>query len=286
MAAVLAKQLRPHLPEGSTIDVLPYSGGIGNIKLIEAGKADLGADASCSDSWAAAGKVIFKKKFVNLRHLITLEPFYFIVYATKKSGITSLEQAFKAKKPIDWVALPPGATGEVTTRLMLEDYGLSYDTLKKWGGSITNTGWTNVVTVLKDGRADIVTHCVGVGHPSVTEINLTVPGRFLKISESAQNALFKDYGYAKVVMPAKTYKNQPESIATVAYYATVSCSAKLPEEVAYLVAKIFAEEKEDLVKGHKTFGVLAPQESCEPGKYGAPIHPGAARYYRERGWMK
>jgi TRAP-type uncharacterized transport system substrate-binding protein len=60
----------------------------------------------------------------------------------------------------------------------------------------------------------------------------------------------------------------------------------MPEEIAYQLAKVIAEERPALVKGHKSFKGTRPEESAQPGKYGAPFHPGAERYYRERGWIK
>jgi len=285
-AAVIAKQLRPKLPEGSTIDVLPYSGGVGNIKLIEAGKAELGIGLTASDRWAFDGKIVFKEKYKKLRHIGTTDVFYICLYATKKSGITSLDEVFEAKKPVRWFALNIGSTGEVATRLLMEGYGGSYDKIKAWGGSVTNTGWINIGPALRDGRGDIVSHGVGAGHPSMTEIALTVDGRFLDIKDSVRDLFVREYGFDKVGMPANTFKHQPKPIKTVAYYITIIASADMPEDIAYRVAKILAEERDDLIKGHKSFKALPPEASCQPGKYGAVFHPGAERYYRERGWLK
>jgi TRAP transporter TAXI family solute receptor len=284
--ALLAKQLRPHLPEGSTIDVLPYSGGIGNIKLIEAGKAEYGIGLTASDRWAIDGKVVFKKKYKKLRHIGTTDIFYICVYATQKSKITSLEKLLTAKKPVRWFALNIGATGEVATRLLLQGYGASYDKIKAWGGKVTNTGWVNIGPALRDGRGDLVSHGVGAGHPSMTEIAVTVNGRFLDLKESVRDMFAKEYGFDKVEMPANTFKHQPKPLKTVAYYITIVASADIPDDLAYLTAKILAEERKDLIKGHKSFKALPPEASCWPGKSGAPFHPGAERYYKERGWIK
>jgi uncharacterized protein len=285
-AALIAQQLRPLLPEGSTIDVLPYSGGIGNIKLIEDGKADLGTNLSASDRWAVDGKVIFDKKYKKLRHVATTDVFYFCAYATEKSGITSLEESFKAKKPIRWLALEKGATGEVTTRLVLEAYGVTPDKLKEWGGSFNYSGWVNIAPTLKDARGDIVSHGVGIGHPSMSEVAVTVPGRFLDLKESVREFVAKEYGIDKADLPANSFTNQPKPVKTVAYYLTIVASADLSEDLVYQIAKVLTEKREELIKGHKSFMAVPPELSCQPGKYGAPLHRGAERYYRERGWIK
>jgi len=284
-AALMAQLLRPLLPEGSTIDVLPYSGGIGNIKLIEEGKADFGMNVTATDRWAVEGKIIFDKKYKKLRHVGLTDVFYMCVFATEKSGITSLEQAFKAKKPIRWFALEKGATGEVATRLLIEAYGASSDKLKEWGGFFTNTGWVNIGPMLKDARGDIVSHGVGIAHPSMTEISLTVPGRFLDLDEPVRNALV-EYGFGKADMPPNSFTKQPKTVKTIAYFMNVSASVDVPADIVYLLTKILAEKHDELIKGHKSFAAVTPEQSCQPGNYGAPLHPGAERYYRERGWIK
>lgn len=285
-AALLANTLRPYLPEGSTIDVLPYSGGVGNILLVEQGKAEFATTGSNSDKWAWDGKVGFDKKYRKLRYIAAADLFYWVCYATNKSGITSLEEAFKAKKPINWNALNKGSSGELGTRLILQAYGASYEKIKEWRGTVINTEWGNIQPALKDGRADIVSHFVGGGHPSMTEIALLVPGRFLDLKEPVRDLMASEYGYEKSVMPPNTFNNQPDPIKTLNNYNVITCSVDVPDEVVYILAKIMAEQRGDLIKGHASFASVPPQTVVEPGKRGVPFHPGAERYYRERGWLK
>jgi TRAP-type uncharacterized transport system substrate-binding protein len=120
----------------------------------------------------------------------------------------------------------------------------------------------------------------------MTEIAVTVSGRFLDIKDSVRDEIGKKYGFDKVEMPPGTFPKQDKPIKNLAYYLSVTASADLPDEVAYLTAKVLSEERDDLIKGHKSFAGVPAEWSCQPGKYGAPLHPGAERYYRERGWLK
>ena len=65
----------------------------------------------------------------------------------------------------------------------------------------------------------------------------------------------------------------------------VSASAELSDEIAYLIAKTMVEQQNDLINGHVSFKMFDPKTAWKPGKIGAPLHPGAERYYRERGWI-
>ena len=69
-------------------------------------------------------------------------------------------------------------------------------------------------------------------------------------------------------------------------YNVITCSVDVPDEVAYILAKIMAEERKSLTKAHASFGAVPPEAVMDPGKRGVPFHPGAERYYRERGWLK
>ena len=65
-----------------------------------------------------------------------------------------------------------------------------------------------------------------------------------------------------------------------------SSHQSLPDDVAYLVTKTVVENKAELVKAHQAFGDFTPEEAWKPENNGIPLHPGAARYYGERGWLK
>jgi TRAP transporter TAXI family solute receptor len=286
-AAVLSQLVRPSLPKGSTIDVLPYAGGIGNISLIEDGEAEFGSNISVSDRWAHDGTVIFDKKYEKLRSIAGgTDTFYLTVGATKASGITSLKQAFEEKKPVRLMTLTKGSTGEVAVRHILEGYGVTFDDIRSWGGSVTHTSFANIQTALKDGHGDIVIHGVGLGHPGMTEIALTCDLNFLPLDDSVREMMCEKYGYDMAALPANTFKGQTEDTKTVAYYVTIAVSSDVSDDVAYLFTKTMVEKKADLEKGHSSFKAYVPEEGWKIGKIGAPLHPGAEKYYREKGWIK
>ena len=286
-AAVIAQAFRPSLPKGSTIDVLPYSGGIGNIKLAENGECELYIKLSVSDRWAWDGSSPFKKKYIKIRGIAGgTDTFYFAVVATNKSGIKNFGGALNARKPIRLMTLTKGSTGEATTRHMLKAYGISYDDIKSWGGSVSHTGFGNIKTALRDGKADVMCHGVGVGHPSMTEIALTVPVTFLPLPESVRKDLTENYGYGSGFLPTGTFKGQNKPIPTVTYYLGVSGVESLPNNVVYTLVKAMAENKEAIIKGHKSFKMFDVKTAWRPEKNGCPLHPGAEKYYKENAWME
>jgi TRAP transporter TAXI family solute receptor len=93
-------------------------------------------------------------------------------------------------------------------------------------------------------------------------------------------------GYTPSTMPADTFKKQGEPVRTVGFPTVLITNKDLPEPVAYTVTKTLIESKDALVRGHAGLSAFDPQTAWRPEKVGIPLHPGAARAYREKGWMK
>lgn len=134
-AAAIADLLKPHLPPGSTVDILPSPGGVANTILVGDGRAEIGLTPSPSVRWALEGTVSFKGKQEGIRGIYgDMDEFYVATIVTKKSGIRSLEEIKEKKFPLRLMTVPVGGNGEIAARHILEAYGMSYDMLKSWGG--------------------------------------------------------------------------------------------------------------------------------------------------------
>jgi TRAP-type uncharacterized transport system substrate-binding protein len=119
-AASISEIIRPLLPAGSTIDVLPYGGGFAGMPLISKGDADLGLGSTCPNSWAFKGTVVFDKKYDNLRALVGgLDEYFLTIVVPKKLNITSVEQLVKTKG-LTWMTLPQGSNGKLGAEHILK----------------------------------------------------------------------------------------------------------------------------------------------------------------------
>ena len=73
---------------------------------------------------------------------------------------------------------------------------------------------------------------------------------------------------------------------TVDLGTSIIANKGLADDVAYLVTKTVVENKAELVKAHQAFPDFVPEDAWKPDNNAIPLHPGAERYYRERGWIK
>ena len=284
--ATMAELLRKTLPPGSTIDVLPFSGGVGNAKLVAKNETPIAFSFTVTNRWAYEGREAYDQKLENLRGLVGgLDTYYLVAIAQKKLGINSLREIKEKKLPVKLYTLAVGSIGEFGARQLLREYGITYADLKSSGGGATHVGFNVIVDAMRDCRADLLIAVVTPKHPSITEIATFADVKFLPFEPERVRGLAA-LGYEPATMPADMFKNQPAPIETVGFPTVLTTNTALPDAVAHTITKTIAESKEALVRGHAGLSVFEPQAAWKPEKVGIPLHPGAERYYREKGWLK
>ena len=125
-----------------------------------------------------------------------------------------------------------------------------------------------------------------VGHPSaLTQESLaTCDAHLVNVTGAAIDKLVADNSfYRKATIPAGMYNNK-EDIQTFGVGATFVSSASVPDEVVYTVVKAVFENFDDFKKLHPAFANLNEKEMISDS-LSAPLHNGAVKYYKERGWM-
>jgi TRAP transporter TAXI family solute receptor len=284
--ATMAELLRKSLPAGSNIDIKPRAGGVGNPRLVAKNETPLGFGFTVTNRWAYEGKEAYTEKLENLRGLVGgLDTYYLVAVATKKLGISSVREIKDKKLPVKVYTQPVGALGEFAGRQLLRAAGMSYADIKTWGGTTNHVGYNIIIDAFKDGRADILFAVVTPKHPSVSEIVTAVDVEFLGLDAETAKALLP-LGYSAAIMPAETFKNQTKPVSTVGFPTVLITNKDLPEPIAYTVTRTVLDNKDALVRGHAGLAEFEPKTAWQADKVGIPLHPGAEKAYREKGWMK
>jgi TRAP transporter TAXI family solute receptor len=283
---VMGSVLRAALPSGSVIDILPYAGAAANVNLVSEGKAQLGLAFPVSAVWARKGEVSFKQKITNVYGLIGgLDEYYVGIVATKKSKISSLSDIAKKKMPIHLATMTRGSIGEIVSGQVMAAVDAPYETIRSMGGRVTHTSYQVIADMLTDGKADLFMHVVTAGHPAMSEIAMTAEVVFQNIPDEAIKKLTA-LGWNPATLPANTFKGQTTPIKTIGTSTNLICSDKLPNDVAYAITKVLCESSKTLIAGHAGLKTFKPSLAWKPELLGVPLHPGAEKFYREKGWMK
>ncbi len=287
--ATMAEMLTRTLPAGTTIDVLPHSGGIGNAKLVAKGEAQLGLGFSATNKWAFEKKEPYQSDpgTERLRAIAGgLDVYWLGIVASKKLPINSLADVKEKKVPVKLMTLQVGSNGEYGARQLLAAYGIKYDDIRLWGGKVSHTNYKIMVDAIRDGQGDLIIAMMNPGHPSITEIATFGDVKFLPVSEKVQDELVK-LGYEKTAMPPNTFKSQEQAVPYGAITTVVICRDDLPAEAAYTIAKTLVDNKEALAQANAALKLFRPEDAWRPAKVGwIPLHAGAERFYREKGWLK
>lgn len=126
-----------------------------------------------------------------------------------------------------------------------------------------------------------------MGHPSanIQDPTTTCGAKLVNVTGPGVDKLIAQYPYfAPATIPGGMYANNPDPVKTFGVVATLVTSAKVPADVVYQLVKAVFENFDDFKKLHPAFAHLDPKDMIKNG-LSAPLHEGAVRYYKEKGWM-
>jgi TRAP transporter TAXI family solute receptor len=265
---------------GIRCSVESTGGSVFNINTIKAGELDLGVAQSDVQYNSAKGLGQFKEAgaYGELRAVMSLHPEPFTVLTRKETGAKSFAD-MKGKKFN--VGNPGSGTRSSLEELLaamnwkLTDFALASELKADEHGP-----------ALCDGKIDGFFY--GVGHPSanIQDPTTTCGAKLVSITGPAVDKLVSEkpyYGYASI--PAGLYPNNPQETKTYGVLATLVSSSKVPADTVYVVVKAVFDNFEEFKKLHPALANLKPEEMVKNG-LSAPLHEGAARYYKEKGWIK
>lgn len=286
--AGMAGLVKAKLPAGSSIEVLPQAGGIGNLKLVDSGEMELGITFSVSAAEACGGFGSFDKKLTNVRAVMGgLDIYYFGTFVSKKSGVTSWNEIVAAKNKFHLLTTRPGGTGEQAVRQVLALMGSSKEDVAKKGGMVEATERSGTGETIRDGQADGWAHVVTQGHPAATQIVTINDMLVLPLPDAVIKGMVEKNGWSAMTMPANTFKGQTEAVKTVGTASDIIVAASVPDDVVYTFTKTIMENADKLPQIHAALKDFDPKKAADAGLNGnCPFHPGAARYYREVGLIK
>lgn len=255
-------------------------GSVANINTIKAGDLDFGVTQSDWNHHAHKGTSSFAQAgaYTDLRSVFSLHPEPFTVLARADANVKNFTD-LKGKRVN--VGNPGSGTRASMDQLLtamnwkVGDFGLAAELKADEHGA-----------ALCDNKIDAFFY--GVGHPSanIQDPVTTCGAKLVNITGPAVDKLIADNPfYAKATIPAGLYKGNDQDTTTYGVLATFVTSAKAPEDQVYILTRAVFENFDEFKKLHPAFGSLKAENMVKDG-LSAPLHPGAAKYYKEKGWIK
>jgi uncharacterized protein len=265
---------------GIRCSVESTGGSVFNVNTIKAGELDLGFAQSDVQYNAAKGQGNFKEAgaYGDLRAVFSVHPEPFTVLARKEANIKTFAD-FKGKR---FNVGNPGSGTRASLEEMIAAMGLK----------LTDFSLASELKAdehgpaLCDGKIDGFFY--GVGHPSanIQDPTTSCGAKLVSLTGPFVDKLVADKPYyAKALIPGGLYPNNPEGAQTYGVLATVVTSSKAPAESVYQVVKAVFDNFDEFKKLHPALAALKPENMVADG-LSAPLHEGAAKYYKEKGWIK
>jgi hypothetical protein len=264
---------------GIRCSVESTGGSVFNINTIKAGELDLGFAQSDVHFNATKGINQFKDgAYGDLRAVFSVHPEPFTVVARKEANIRGFAD-FKGKRFN--VGNPGSGTRASMEELLagmgwkLGDFSLASELKADEHGP-----------ALCDGKIDGFYYAVGHPSANIQDPTTSCGAKLVPLTGAAVDKLVADKPYyAKATIPAGLYPNNPQATETYGVLATVVASSKAPADTVYQVVKAVFDNFDEFKKLHPALANLKPENMIKDG-LSAPLHEGAARYYKEKGWLK
>jgi TRAP transporter TAXI family solute receptor len=266
LAQILTEKL------GIAVNQFPTQGPVHNVKLIETGGVQLGMITMGVglQGWNGTGDWTNGQKFRSMRALFPLydTPFQFVVL--QRSEISTVAQ-FNNKN----IGVGPRAgTGGTYVPAILKALGMS--------AKINNGSFADMTIELQAGRSDALVAALGAPMPALKAGEAKEPLRFISLSAEETETVRKAMPeLTPSTIPAGTYVSLTKDYHTVGLYNFTVGRDDLPEDLVYQLVKTVFENQARLVKAHSSALETIPQ-NVDKNTF-LPFHPGALRYYREKG---
>ncbi len=258
----------------------PSSGGsVANVNAIRGGEMDMGVVQSDIQYKAYEGIENFTNAgpFKDMRAMFALHSEPLTIVARRDAHIGHLKD-LKGKR---FNIGNPGSGQRDTMDVVLDALGW---TLKDFALA-SQLSASEQAAALGDNNIDAMVYVAGHPNGSIQEATTTVDSVIVAVNGPEVDGIIAERPYyTKAIIPGGMYRGNDHDVETFGVRATMVTSATVPEEAVYQTVKAVFDNFERFKRLHPAFARLNEQEMIKEG-LSVPLHEGAIRYYKERGWM-
>lgn len=252
---------------------------IANLNSIAEGQMDMGVAQSDWQYHAYHGSSRFEGKAnKKLRAVFSIYPEPFTILARQDANINGFDDLKGKRVNVG----DPGSGTRATMDVLLQAKGWNFKDFQV----ASELKPTEMASALCDNNLDAISYNVGHPNGALQEASVSCASRLVPVTGSAIDKLVKDNSYyAKAVIPGGMYQGSDKDTPTFGVYATLVSSEDVDPELVYTVVKTVFDNFDRFKNLHPAFKNLKPQDMIK-NAISAPLHEGALRYYKEKGWIK
>ncbi len=258
----------------------PSTGGsVANINGIKSGELDMGVVQSDVQYQAYNGTGNFDgEAYDKLRAVFRVHGEPLTILARADADIQTLDDLEGKRVNIG----NPGSGQRNTMEVVMDAKGWTEDSFSL----ASQLDAAEMASALADNNIDAMAYVVGHPNGAIQEATTTVDSRLVPLNDEDVQGIVDEYPYYSMsVIPGGLYKGNPDDVETFGVAATFVTDSDTSDEVVYQTVKAIFDNFDRFKQLHPAFANLDPQEMVTQG-LSAPLHEGAARYYREQGWIE
>ncbi len=275
LGVALGKIYADKIP-GVRTQVQSTKASVENLNLLQTGRGEiaLALGDSVKSAWEGDEEVGFPKKLDKLRGVAAVYPNVIQIVASQGSGVKTFAD-LKGKSLS--VGAPKSGT-EVNARRIFEAMGMSYKDLAK----TEYLPFGESVELIKNRQLDATLQSAGLGVSSIRDLASSLPITVVAVPADVAKKLGPPF--VATTIPANTYTGQTADVPTLAVVNFLVTHAGVSEETVYQMTKQLFENLDQMVAAHKAATAIQLKTAIEGMP--VPLHPGAIRYYKEKGLIK
>ncbi len=279
--AAIIKEADPDI----VIKVIP-GGGVQNPALVASKGAEIGWGLPFLNAAAYKGMAPFEKPLTDLRALAGgMSMNYFHFYIDADSPLNTMDEIFGQKKKLRLAISQAGSSDTWVLEQVLDAYKTSIADLEKAGFVFARGNYAFQANQFKDKNVDGVFTFLAIPGAAVTEASV---GRKLKLIDFSETALkhLEQFGITKGKIPVGTYEKaaNTKDVVTAVSGSVITVHKDMDEMLAYRLTKAFNDNVDKVHKVHASLEPYEPKDGVTG--CGTPLHPGAIKYYKEKGIIK
>jgi len=263
------------------IKVVPGA-GIQNMSKLQQGETEIAWGLPPFVAASYNGGDPYKDKHADMRLVMNGLGFVHIQFGVPADYPgKSIREIFEKKGPITIGTTPPGGSDEWVMRKVFEFYKTTYQDVRGRGGKVILVSYSDLATQYRDRNMDIFFANLAVPGAAIQEASLARKMRILPMDDDLIKFM-EGLGLSRGKIPKGSYKdvvNNDVDIPTIAMANTIVANAKTPEQAVYEFTKILLGNVDAVRKVHPAFKDFDPKDAVKLAN--VPLHPGAAKAYRE-----
>lgn len=255
-------------------------GSINNLEMIHKGELELGVIQSDLLYAAYSGTEVFSDVGADkkIRGIFALHPEPFTVVVRKDAKIGTFDD-LKGKRVYMGA---PGSGMRATMEELMKVKGWT----KKTFSSVVDLKAADQSQALCSGKIDAMIYAGGHPNGAIQQITIMCATKLIDVDGAVIEKLIADHPYySHATIPGGMYVGNPQDVHTFGVKAVLAASEDLDDDTVYEIVKAVFDNIDNFKTLHPVFATLNPKMMALTGN-NVPIHPGAQRYYREKGLIE